>query len=139
VIFPTVAYYTTALVVADSRILSRIMTLWITVEAICLFLVAYFYRKVYLGIRIRKPNEISQIDVLIKEKMESKVAKTTGLLTAAFISSFIPIFISVILGNAVPVVRTNDAFQFTQKFPQINSLFNPLLYCYRDKRFRNAI
>ena len=138
-IFPTVAYYTTTLVVADRRILNRVMTLWIAVETVCLFLVAYFYRKGYLGIRNRKLNEISQIDVHIKEKMESKVAKTTGLLTAAFISSFIPIFIFVILGNVVPVIRTNAAFQFTQKFPQINSLFNPLLYCNRDKRFRNAI
>ena len=139
VIFPTVAYYTTTLVVADRRILNRIMTGWIAVETVCLFLVAYFYRTVYIGIRNRKLIEISQIDVLIKQKLESKVAKTAGLLTAAFISSFIPIFIFVILGNAVPVIRTNATFQFTQKFAQINSLFNPLLYCYRDQRFRNAI
>jgi len=93
----------------------------------------------FIGIRNRKLNKISQINLLIKEKLESKIAKTTGLLTAAFMSSFIPIFIFGILGNAIPVIRTNAAFQFTQKFPQLKSLLNPLLYCYRDKRFRKAI
>ena len=50
-----------------------------------------------------------------------------------------PLFVLVILRNPVPVFRTNAAFQFTQVFTQMNSLFNPLLYCYRDQRFRNAI
>ena len=39
----------------------------------------------------------------------------------------------------MPVFRTNAAFQLTQIFAQLNSLFNPLLYCYKDHRFRNAI
>ena len=133
------AYYTTTVVYVDSTILDRIMTGWMAVETFCLFLVAYFYRKVYLGIRNRKLNEISQIDVLVKGKLESKIAKTTGLLTAAFIASFIPVFVFAILENVVPVFRTNAAIQLTQKCAQINSLFNPLLYCYRDQRFRNAI
>ena len=139
VILPTVAYYTIAVVVVDRRISNAVLTGWIAVETACLFLVAYFYQKVYFGIRNRKLNEISQINVLIKDKLESKVAKTTGLLTTAFISSFMPLFVLVILRNPVPVFRTNAAFQFTQVFTQMNSLFNPLLYCYRDQRFRNAI
>ena len=138
-IFLTVANYTTTVVDVDSTILDRIMTGWMAVETFCLFLVAYFYRKVYLGIRNRKLNEISQVDVLVKGKLESKIAKTTGLLTAAFIASFIPVFVFAILGNVVPVFRTNAAIQLTQKCAQMNSLFNPLLYCYRDQRFRNAI
>jgi len=84
-------------------------------------------------------NDISQIDVLIKRKLESKVAKTTGLLTTVFISSFIPVFVFGILGNALPLFRSNAASLFTQIFMQLNSLFNPLLYCYRDRRFRNAV
>ena len=138
-IFLTVAYYTTTVVAVDNTILDRILAGWMVVEMFCIFLVVYFYRKVYLGIRNRKLNKISQINVLIKRKLESKVAKTTGLQTAAFISSFIPIFVFGILGNVVPFLRTNAAIQFTQKFAQMNSLFNPLLYCYRDQRFKNAI
>ena len=138
VIFPTVAYFTMKVVVVDRRILSRIITGWIAVETICLFLVIFFYRKVYLGVRSRELNKISQINALIKGKLEYKVAKTTALLTAAFICAFIPIFVFAILGNAVPVIRTNTVFQFTQTVAQMNSLFNPLLYCYRDQRFRTA-
>ena len=108
-------------------------------ETVCLFFVAFFYRKVDLGVRNREVNEISQIDVLVKAKMESKVAKTTGLLTAAVIFSFIPIFVFGILGKFVPVFRRNAAIRFTKTVMQLNSLFNPLLYCYRDHRFRNAI
>jgi len=138
-IFLATANFITTAIVVDPKILNGFLTGRTAVETVCLFLVVFFYRKVYLGIRNRKLNDISQIDVLIKQKLESKVAKTTGLLTAAFISSFIPVFVFAILGNAVPVFRTNAAFQFTQMFGQINSLVNPLLYCYRDQRFRNAI
>ena len=123
----------------DRTILEGVATVWIAVDTLCLFLVAFFYRKVYLGIRNRKLNEISQIDVLMKAKLESKVAKTTGLLTAAVISSFIPTFVFGILANVVPIFRTIAPHRFTQTLIQLNSIFNPLLYCYRDRRFRNAI
>ena len=75
----------------------------------------------------------------MKAKLESKLAKTTGLLTVAIISSFIPIFVFAILGNLVPLFRTNYSMRLTQLVIQLSSLFNPLLYCYRDHRFRNAI
>ena len=138
-LFPSVAHFTTIVVAVDRKILNGVLTGWIIVETVCLLLVAFFYRKVYLGIRNRKLNDISQIDVLIKAKLESKVAKTTGLLTAAIISSFVPIFVTGILGNVMPVFRTNAAMRFSQRVMQFISLFNPLLYCYRDHRFRNAI
>ena len=123
----------------DNRILNSVLTGLTAAETVGLLFVTFFYRKVYLGVRNRKLNEISQIDVLVKAKMESKVAKTTGLLTAAVISSFIPIFVFGILGKFVPVFRTNAAIRFTKAVMRLNSLFNPLLYCYIDYRFRNAI
>jgi len=138
-LFPTVAYFALTVVALDRIVLDGVLTLWTSLETICLFLVAFFYRKVYLGIRNRNLNGISQIDVLMKAKLESKVAKTTGLLTAAVISSFIPVFLFAILGNFVPLFRTNVSNRLTQTFIQLISLFNPLLYCYRDHRFRNAL
>ena len=39
----------------------------------------------------------------------------------------------------MPLFRTNAPNRLTQTFNQLNSLFNPLLYCYRDHRFRNAL
>ena len=139
-LFPVVASFFTTLVFMGNRsILEGIATVWTPVETVCLLLVAFFYRKVYLGIRNRKLNEISQVDDLMKAKLESKVAKTTGLLTAAAISSFIPTFLFAILVNVVPIFRTTAAHRFTQTLILLNSTFNPLLYCYRDRRFRDAI
>ena len=138
-LFPTVATFTTTMIFADRTIMERSLTGWTAVEAFCLFLVAYFYRKVHLEIRNRKPNGISQIAVLMKAKLESKVAKTTGLLTTAVICSFIPAFVFGILGHVAPVFRTNGPIRLTNFGTQLNSLFNPLFYCYRDHRFKNAI
>ena len=86
------------MVVVDRRILNAILGGSTAVETVCIFFVAFFYRKVYLGVRNRKLNEISQIDVLAKAKLESKIAKTTGLLTAVVIFSFIPTFVFGIIG-----------------------------------------
>ena len=138
-LFPATAYFSLTLVAGDHIIVNSVFAGWVAAEAVCLFLIAFFYRKVYLGIRNRKLNEIGQIDVLMKAKLESKVAKTTGLLTVAIISSFIPIFVFVILGTLVPFFRTDASMRLAQLVIQLNSLFNPLLYCYRDHRFRNAI
>ena len=137
-LFPTAAYFSLTVVSGNHIIVNSVFAGWVAAEAVCLFLIAFFYRKVYLGIRNRKLNEISQIDVLMKAKLESKVAKTTGLLTAAVISMFIPAFVFGILGRVVPVFRSNEAIRLTHIATQLNSLFNPLLYCYRDHRFKNA-
>ena len=138
-LFPTVLYFTSSVVASDPAFFGLVITLWIALESVCLFLVAFFYRKVYLGICNRKLNEISQIDDLMKARVESKVAKTTGLLSAMVISSFIPIFVMAVLGSVIPVFRSSAALRFTQILTQLTSLFNPLLYCYRDHRFRNAL
>ena len=136
-LFPTAVYVSAAFVSGNRTVLEGVLASWVAVEAVSLFLIAFFY--VYLGIRNRKLNEISQIDVVMKAKMVSKVAKTTGLLTAVIIFSFIPIFVFSILGNLVPLFRTNAFMRLAQLVTQLSSLSNPLLYCYRDHRFRNAL
>ena len=78
--FPAAAYFSMAVVSGNRTVLKGVLTGWVATEAVCLFLIAFFYRKVYLAIRNRKLDEISQIHVLMKAKLESKVAKTTGLL-----------------------------------------------------------
>ena len=138
-LFPAVVSVISTVVIMDHLILRTFFTGWIAAETVCLFLVIFFYRKVYLGIRNRRINKISQIDVLMKIKLESKVAKTTGFLTAAVISFFIPLIVFGFFGKIVPVLRTQAAKRSVQMVTQLNSLFNPLIYCYRDHRFRNAI
>ena len=60
--------------------LRRFLTGWTAAQTVCLLLVAFFYGKVCLGIRNRRISKTSQIDVLMKIKLESKVAKTTVFL-----------------------------------------------------------
>ena len=106
---------------------------------VALVTIAYFYVRVYLGIRKRKTSEISQVTALVKAKLESKIAKTTFLLTAAAIFSTVPAIVVYIIGEAFPVFRKSVSFRLWELPINLNSLVNPLLYCYRDRRFRNAL
>ena len=92
---------------------------------------------VYLGVRNRKINKISRVNALIKAKLESKVAKTCGLLTAALILSFLPATGIALLGNSV--LEANLYFRLGETLVQLNSLISPILYCYRDRQFRKAV
>ena len=138
-LFPAVAGVITNMVIMDRRLFGKFLTWWTAAETVCIFLVAFFYRKVYLGIRNRRLNNISQIDVVMKIKLESKVAKTTGFLTAAVISFFIPMFVFGLFGKLVSILNTQAAHRLSQMVTQLNSLVNPLIYCYRDHRLRNTI
>ena len=140
-LFPAVPNLIARVADVNGKIIAAFFVMWSAEAATCLILIAYFYRKVYLGIREHKVNESQQVNVLIKVKLESKVAKTTGLLTAALIFCFIPVTVFTILHvrYVFPATRANVGLRITTVVMLWNSLFNPLLYCYRDRRFRNAI
>lgn len=104
-----------------------------------LFLIIYFYVMVYLGVRKRKLSQLRQVNELVNAKLEHRVAMTTVLVTVALILSFFPTILGVVLQGIYPVfcqflvVRVEDTFLY------LNSVVNPLIYCYRDCRFRNAV
>ena len=104
----------------------------------CLIFIGYFYTMVYLGVRKRKINNISQVTALIQAKREAKVAKTCGLITGVLILSFAPGIVVVALGDVFPVSRKSQIFRLLSTLIQLNSLVNPLIYFYRDRLFRNA-
>ena len=136
-------FMSTVLITVVAGVERKVLKFWsmgeIVVVVGCLVAIAYFYIMVFLGVRKRKQNQISQVTVLMKAKLESKVAKTTGLLTAWLISSFVPSVGIAMLGNFFPVFRMNSAFRLAETLVQFNSLLNPVLYSYRDRRFRNAV
>ena len=138
-LFAAVPTIIMSVVGVDQRIVEGWYIIWAFMGTACLILVAFFYRKVYLGIRKRKVTDISQVTVLVKVKLESNVAKTTGLLTAAMMFTYIPIFGLGILASIFLVFRTRTSIRFTVAVTELNSLFNPLLYWYRDRRFRNGL
>ena len=89
---------------------------------------------VCLGIRKRKTSDFSQVTALVQAKIQSKVTKTTALITAAL---FFTIMLS--LRMLLPVFCTNFLLQIVGTLFQLNSVMNPSVYFYRDRHFRKAV
>ena len=104
-----------------------------------LALIVYFYVMVYLEIRKRKFNQILQVSVLVLLKTEYRVAKTTALVTAALFLSFVPVVSLPLLGIVFPVLRKMSSWRAVETLVLSNSLVNPLIYCYRDCRFKKVV
>ena len=117
------------------------ITIEVLAALICcmLALIVYFYVMVYLGVRKQKFNQISQVSVLVTMKLENRVAKTTAFVTAALIFSFIPVVSLALLGRVFPVLREMSVVRVVETLMFSNSLVNPLIYCYRDCRFKKAV
>ncbi|KAL9988241.1 hypothetical protein ACROYT_G002665 [Oculina patagonica] len=106
---------------------------------VCIILISYFYIMTYLGVRKRDINTISEVRSLITVKLATKVAKTTAMLTAAVLISFVPSFVVLFFGEIFPVLRRSSFFRWAMVLTQLNSVINPVLYCYRDRRYRDAM
>ena len=124
---------------ANIQIVETLYIVWIACATVSLIGLTYFYGKVYLGIRKRTLSQISKVSVLVKAKLESKVAKTTVLLTATIIFSTFPAIVFYILGQIFPLINSFLDCRFLEAQIMLYSIANPLLYCYRDCRFRNAV
>ena len=105
---------------------TKVLKAWILVANVCgavtFIAIAYFYITVYLGVRKRKTSEVRLVTSLRQAKLQSKVAMTTGLMRVLF-----------------PTLRTTLFIHIFGTLFHLNALINPLLYCYRDRHFRNAL
>ena len=124
---------------ASIQIVETLYIVWIACTTVSLLGLTYFYVKVYLGVRKHRLSEISQVSIVVKAKLESKVAKTTVLLTATIIFSTFPAVVFYIVGVIFPFINSFLDFRFLEAPIMLYSTANPLLYCYRDRRFRNAV
>ena len=122
----------------------KVLKAWIIVGnvfgATTFLCIVYFYVMVCLGIRKRKTSDFSHVQALVQAKLQSKVTKTTGLITA--VQLFFTIIVAGILFSLrtiLPAIRTNFVLQFLGTLFQLNSLLNPLIYFYRDRLFRKAV
>ena len=102
-----------------------------------LSLIVYFYVMVYLGVRKRKVSQILQVSELVKQ--ERRIAMTAAVVTIALILSSLPSILGGMLQGIYPVFRQRLAMRVADIFLYLNSVANPLIYCYRDRRFRNAV
>ena len=140
-----IAWISGPVFVVSSSTISIAVNGHITIEVIAaliccmLALIVYFYVMVYLGVRKQKFNQVSQVSVLVRMKLENRVAKTTAFVTAALIFSFIPVVSLALLGRVFPVLREMSTVRVVETLMFSNSLVNPLIYCYRDCRFKKAV
>ena len=105
---------------------------------VCLMLLGYFYIRVYFGVRRWETEKIREVPCLINAKLATKVAKTTAILTVVVLISFIPSLVFLLFGEIFPALRRSSFFRWSKMLAQLNSVFDPVLYCYRDRRFRDA-
>ena len=121
----------------------KFISMWLVGKIVsmigCLAAIGYFYFTIFLEVRKRDRNPINQVAFLAKTRLESRVAKTTAMITVAIVLSFVPFTGTVILVNIFPTFRTYPVYRFAETVVQVNSLASPIMYSYRDKRFRNAI
>ena len=101
-----------------------------------LLLISYYYVMVYRGLRRFSRGTLSEVKTL---KLQTKVANTTLWLTF-FVGIFCaPTLVVYLFGGIVSFLRTSSFIRWSEIFLQLNSLANPLLYCYRDRFLKNAI
>ena len=110
---------------------------------VCFFLLAYFYANVYLGVRKRNRTKTLPVSVnaYVNARFETKIAYTTFWVTLfAGISGLPSIVIHSVnsFGIDLPFLLEGSIFRWVETILQLNSLVNPLLYCYRDRALRNA-
>lgn len=77
---------------------------------------------------------ISRVHSLLK----ARLAKMTAILTAVGLTSFALSFVVVIFGGAYSALCRSSYFRWSMLLSQLNSLFNSVLYCYKDRRERSA-
>ena len=104
-----------------------------------LSLIVYFYVMVYLGVRKRKISQILQVSELVSVKQERRIAMTAAVVTITLILSFVPSILGGMLQGIYLFFRQRLAMRVEDIFLYLNSVANPLIYCYRDRRFRNAV
>ena len=94
----------------------------------------YFYSMVYSKARKQSQSQISQITA----KIQSRIAFTAFLLTAAVFIFSLPIPVVVATVQFWPILRANSVFRWSEVSNFLNSLLNPVLYFYRNRRYRKA-
>ena len=105
----------------------------------CLLATVFLYIMIYLESRNRKVNATTFSNVQVaKAILEKKIAKTAFLLTVALVVSFVPTFVFIFLTYLVGF-NDRDAYIWSVTIIQLNSCTSPILYFYRNRRFRRNI
>ena len=124
----------------DQKVIAALSIFSATKTVLCVGVIGFFYISIYLSILKRKENEINQASSRGNSRLENAVARATGTVTATLLVSYVPSIIVLFLGDAVPFLRTSSYFRWSELLIQMNSLFNPIVYCFTMNRtFRNEV
>ena len=90
--------------------------------------------------RRRTSNEISEGVARSRAKMENTIARATRILSTALLISYMPSILLLLFGGAFPIFRTSSYFRWAELLLQMNSLLNPVLYCFfLNRNFRKEL
>ena len=132
----------------SSEILSRVTTviffnlLVSVVLILCILFVAASYIILFReSIRQQNKIKIQQIPQQDRERFtkESKALKTTVLVVGAMVLCFLPVVFALSVG--LPKMRNalSQRPSWVRTCVMLNSLINPLIYCWRQKEMRQAV
>jgi len=125
---------------ADQRVIALLSIFSAGKTVLSVAIIGYFYISLYLSVRKRNDNKISNVSARVNARMDRTIAKATGTVTAALLVSYVPSIIVLFFGDAVPFLRTGSYFRWSELLIQMNSLFNPIVYCFSMNRtFRNEV
>ena len=125
---------------ADQRVMVALSIFSASKTVLSVAIIGYFYISLYFSVRKRNDNKISNVSARVNARMNRTIAKATGTVTAALLVSYVPSIIALFLGDAVPFLRTSSYFRWSELLIQMNSFFNPIVYCFAMNRtFRNEV
>ena len=101
-------------------------------------LIAYYYVGINIKVRNRPVIPSNQVIAITRAELEKKLAKNTGLITAAVILCYSPCFF-LVFGLFWPALMDSSYFLWPLTLAHLNSILNPLLYCYRNANLRIAV
>ena len=102
--------------------------------------IVYCYFAIYVSIRRRKAVRASRpMNQVFEAKLQTGVAKTTLLITVSLLAtSILPGVVSV-FRFILPAFPKWFPFKAMGITLQLNSMLNPLIYCYRDRLLRRTV
>ena len=95
-------------------------------------------RKLYLELRKLKRCQTSRVSVLVKARIERKIAHTVCLLTVTVFIATVPLLVVFTAAPFLPFFRSFTVFRWAEVVLQINSLVNPVLYLHKNKLYRKV-
>ena len=121
---------------AVSKMVLRVI--FAIVHFLAFTLMVYFYSMVYIAVRKCNRSQFSHVNALIKARMESKTALTVFLLTIAILIAIVPLGVAHVLAQRSLFFREISVLRWAETFLRLNSIVNPALYFYRNRKYREA-